>query len=108
METSNAIKIFCDKLDKNAAELYEILRTVYGLTCISRASVLHSYKSFNDGREEVRDDERCGIGVWDWDVIPSELGKKFRAFSRSRSLCIYNDNKQRFRSSCGNCTQNYS
>ena len=59
LEEQYAIK-FCFKLGKNATETYGILQTAFGLSCINRASVFESHKRFKEGRESVRDDERCG------------------------------------------------
>ena len=53
-----AIK-FCFKLGKNATETYGILQT-FGASCMNRASVFEWLKRFKEGRESVRDDERCG------------------------------------------------
>ena len=51
---------FCFQLGKNATETYEMLQTAFGLSCMNRASVFEWHKRFKDGRESVRDDERCG------------------------------------------------
>ena len=37
-----------------------MLQTAFGASCMSRASVFDCYKRFKEGRESVRDDERCG------------------------------------------------
>ena len=59
-EEKYAIK-FCFKLGKNAAtETYGILQTAFGASCMNRASVFEWHKRFKEGRESVRDDERCG------------------------------------------------
>ena len=54
-----AIK-FCFKLGKNALDTYGILQTTFGASCMNRASVFEWHKRFKEGRESVRDDERCG------------------------------------------------
>ena len=54
-----AIK-FCFKLGKNATETYGMLQTAFGAWCMNRASVSEWHKRFKEGRESVRDDERCG------------------------------------------------
>ena len=55
-----AIK-FCFKLGKNATETtYGMLQTTFGASCMNRASVFEWHKRFKEGREFVRDDERCG------------------------------------------------
>ena len=51
---------FCFKLGKNATETYEMLQNAFGVSCINRASVFEWHKIFKEGRESVRDDERCG------------------------------------------------
>ena len=58
-EERYAIK-FCFKLGKNAPETYGMLQTAFRLSCMNRASVFEWHKRFKDGRESVRDDERCG------------------------------------------------
>ena len=37
-----------------------MLQTVFGPSCMNRASVFEGHKRFKEGRESVRDDERCG------------------------------------------------
>ena len=37
-----------------------MLQTAFGASCMSRASVFEWHKIFKEGRESVRDDERCG------------------------------------------------
>ena len=59
LEERYAIK-FCFKLGKNATETYGMLQTAFGASCMNRASVFEWYKRFKEGRESVRDDERCG------------------------------------------------
>ena len=54
-----AIK-FSFKLGKNATETYGMLQTAFGESCMNRASVFEWFKRFKEGRESVRDDERCG------------------------------------------------
>ena len=55
-----AIK-FCFKLGKNAdTEMYGMLQTAFQPLCIKRGSVFEWHKRFKEGRESVRDDERCG------------------------------------------------
>ena len=51
---------FCFKLGKNATETYGTLLTAFGASCMNRASVFKWHKRFKEGRESVRDDERCG------------------------------------------------
>ncbi len=60
LEEQYAIK-FCFKLGKNAAtETYRMLHTAFRPSCMNRASVFEWHKRFKEGRECVRDDERCG------------------------------------------------
>ena len=51
---------FFFKLGKNATETYGMLQTAFGTSCMNRASVFEWHKRFKEGRESVRDDERCG------------------------------------------------
>ena len=53
-----AIK-FCFKLGKNSTETYGILQTAFRPSCMSRTSVFEWNKRFKEGRESMRDDERC-------------------------------------------------
>ena len=59
LEERYAIK-FCFKLGKNATETYGMLQTAFGEYCMNRASVFEWHKRFKEGRESVRDDEKCG------------------------------------------------
>ena len=59
LEERYAIK-FCFKLRNNATETYGMLQTAFGASCMNRASVFEWHKRFKEGRESVRDDERCG------------------------------------------------
>ena len=59
LEERYAIKL-CFKLGKNARETYGMLQTAFGAYCMNRASVFEWHKRFKEGRESVRDDERCG------------------------------------------------
>ena len=58
LEEQYAIK-FCFKLGKNATEMYGMLWTAFGPSCMNQASVFEWHKRFKEGRESVRDDERC-------------------------------------------------
>ena len=53
LEERYAIKL-CFKLGKNATETYWMLQTAF------RAWVFEWHKRFKEGKESVRDDERCG------------------------------------------------
>ena len=59
LEERYAIK-FCFKLGKNATETYGMLQTAFGASCMNQASVFEWHKRFKEGRQSVRDDERCG------------------------------------------------
>ena len=60
LEERYAIKL-CFKLGKNdATETCGMLQTAFGASCMNQASVFEWYKRFKEGRESVRDDERCG------------------------------------------------
>ena len=37
-----------------------MLQTAFRPSCMNRASVFEGHKRFKEGRETVRDDERCG------------------------------------------------
>ena len=59
-EERYAIK-FCFKLGKNdARETHGMLQAAFGASCMNRASVFEWHKRFKEGKESVRDDERCG------------------------------------------------
>ena len=51
---------FCFKLGKDATETYGMLLTAFRPSCMNRTSVFESHKRFKEGRESVRDDEKCG------------------------------------------------
>ena len=59
LEERYAIKS-CFKFGKNATETYGMLQIAFGGYCMNRASVFEWHKRFKEGRESVRDDERCG------------------------------------------------
>ena len=64
LEKRYAIK-FCFKLGKTATETYGMLQTAYGPSCMNRSSVFQWHKRFKEGRESLRDDERCGKTFFD-------------------------------------------
>ena len=39
---------------------YGMLQTAFGASCMNRALVFEWHERFKEGRETVRDDERCG------------------------------------------------
>ena len=51
---------FSFKLGKNATETYGMLQTAFRPACMNRASAFEWHKRFKEGRESVRDNERCG------------------------------------------------
>ena len=59
LEERYGIKFFF-KLGKNVTETYRRLQTAFRPSCMNRASVFEWYKRFKEGRESVRDHERCG------------------------------------------------
>ena len=59
LEERYAIK-FCFKLGKYATETNGIPQTAFRPSCINRTSVFEWHKRFKEGRESVRDDEKCG------------------------------------------------
>ena len=75
LEERYAIKL-CFKLGKNATETYEMLQTAFGASCMNRASVFEWHKRFKEGRESMRDDERCGRSKKV--NIPELIGQRFR------------------------------
>ena len=40
--------------------MYVMLQTAFRLSCMNQASGFEWHKRFKEGRESVRDDERCG------------------------------------------------
>ena len=75
LEKRYAIK-FCFKLGKNATETHGILHTAFKSSCMNRASVFEWHKRFKEGRESVRDDERCGGSKEVW--TPELIGQRVR------------------------------
>ena len=59
LEERYAIKL-CFKLVKNASETYGMLQSAFRSSCMNRASVFEWHKRFKEGKESMRDDERCG------------------------------------------------
>ena len=47
-------------LEKVATEMYGMLQSAFRSSLMNRASVPEWHKRFKEGRESVRDDERCG------------------------------------------------
>ena len=60
LEEWYAIKL-CFKLGENdATETYGMFQTTFGASCMNQASIFEWHKRFKEGRESVKDDERCG------------------------------------------------
>ena len=59
LEKRYAIK-FCFNHGKNTTEMYGMLQTAFGPSCMNRASVFEWYERFKEGRESVRNNESCG------------------------------------------------
>ncbi len=59
LEERYAIKL-CFKLGKMPQKQHIMLQTVFGPSCMNQASVFAWHKRFEEGRESVRDGERCG------------------------------------------------
>ena len=51
---------FYFKLGKNIAETYGMVQTAFQPSCMNQASVVGWHKRFKEGRESLRDEERCG------------------------------------------------
>ena len=51
---------FCFKLGKNASVTYGMIQTAFRPSFMNRASVFEWHKRIKEGRESVRDNERCG------------------------------------------------
>ena len=74
-EERYAIKL-CFKLGKNARETNGMHQTAFRLSCMNRASVFECHKRFKEGRESVRNDEKCGRSK---EVrTPELIGQKIR------------------------------
>ena len=59
LEERYAIKFYF-KLGKNVTEMYGMLQTTFGASCMNQASVFEWHKRFKEDRESVRDSKRCG------------------------------------------------
>ena len=75
LEERYAIK-FCFKLGKNTTETYGTLQTTFWPSGMNRASVFEWHKRFKEGRESVKDDERCG-GSKEVNT-PEQIGQRVR------------------------------
>ena len=94
---------FCFKLVKNTRETYGMIQIVFRLSCMNQASVCELHKRFKEGRESVRDDERCGRSK---EIRTPKLIAQINNIMDKGPACVYRDNKCKCQ--CGNCTYNYS
>ncbi len=51
---------FCWKTGFNVTKTFEMIQKVYGEFAVHRATLLHWYDSFSEGRESIRDEQRSG------------------------------------------------
>jgi hypothetical protein len=51
---------FCAKLGKSASETLQMLTEAYGADAMKKSTVFEWHKRFEEGREEVKEDERTG------------------------------------------------
>ena len=90
-EERYAIKL-CFKLGKNVTETYGMLQTAFRPSCVNRTSVFEWCKRFKEGRESVRDDERCRMSK---EVNRPELiGEKVRVWVRVTMLWFKGDQEE--------------
>ena len=54
-----AIK-FCCKVNFSATKAVELIQKAYGDAALSRTTIFEWHKRLREGRESVKDDERCG------------------------------------------------
>ena len=59
LEERYAIKL-CFKIGKNSTKKYGMLQTAFRPSCMNQASVFEWHMRLKEGRESVRDYERCG------------------------------------------------
>ena len=102
LEERYAIK-FRLKLGNNATETYWMFLIAFRPFCMNRTSVFEWHKRFKEGRESVRDDERCGRNkdvstpeLIDQRVRLREFRKRFRrkrpALFKSAQWYFHQDN----------------
>ena len=76
LEEWYAIKFYFKSGKNYATETYGMLQTAFAASFRNRASAFEWHKRFKEGRESVRDDERCGTSK---EVNTQELiGQKVR------------------------------
>ena len=67
--------------------MYGMLQTAFEACCMNRASVFEWHKRLKEGRESVRDDERCGRNK---EVnTPELIGKRVRDMLRVEVLRLF-------------------
>ena len=94
LEEQYAIKFYF-KLEKNTAETFGMLQTAFRPSCMNRASVFERYKRFKEGRESVRDDERCGKSK---EVnTPELIGQRLRVRVSVTMFEVLREFRKRFR-----------
>ena len=104
LEERYAINFFFN-LVKNATETYGMLQTAFRLSCMNQASVLEWHKRFKEGRESMRDNERCGRSR---EVrAPELIGQIKNIMDKDHRVCIETISAK-CKCQCGNCTYNYS
>ena len=85
LEERYAIKL-CFKLGKNVTKTYGILQTAFGPSYMNQASVFEWHKRFKEGRESVRDYERCR---WSKKVrTPELIGQIKNLMDKDRRVSI--------------------
>ena len=73
---SSTESLILPKLGKNATETYGMVQIAFGASCMNWSSVFDRHKRFKEGRESVRDNERCGRNK---EVnTPELIGQRFR------------------------------
>ena len=93
LEERYAIK-FCFKLGKNAAtETYGMLQTAFGASCMNWASVFDWHKTFKEGKESVRDEEKCGRSKKV--NTPELIGQRVRV--KGYYVEVWRESRKRFR-----------
>ena len=95
LEELYAIKLNFKFGKNDARETYRMLQTAFGASCMNRASVFEWHKRFKEGRESVRDDERC---VRSKEVnTPELIGQIVRVTVRFYYVEVLREFKKRFR-----------
>ena len=85
LEEPYTIKFFF-KLGKNpATETYGMLQTAFEPSWMNRTSIFEWHKRFNEGRESVRDDEKCGRKEF-W--TPKLIGQIKNFMDKNRCVSI--------------------